>query len=238
MPTFPNQPGHNHRFSHPVSIEYFEPVSRRSALTVDPSVEAAAESVRQSTARRRRTALSLATAGVFAISATALAGSRAQESSPDATTSQISADDDRTVDPFSTNPADDAAQADDPFADDAPSAATPANSAAAPGDAVEGTVDYDPAADTVEIHVSGANVVDVLRMLASQSERNIIASPQVSGVVTCNLYDVTVQEALDAILKGNGLASREEGSFIYVYTHEQVDETEPRVVVRVRFGQH
>src|SRR5207237_3953552 len=73
-------------------------------------------------------------------------------------------------------------------------------------------------AGTVEIHVNDANLVEVLRMLSLQSQKNIIASKEVHGSVTANLYDVTVREALDAILHANGYAYREKGNFIYVYT--------------------
>src|SRR6476620_8242743 len=59
-------------------------------------------------------------------------------------------------------------------------------------------------AGTVEIHVNEANLVEVLRMLSLQSQKNIIASKDVRGTVTANLYNVTIKEALDAILKSNG----------------------------------
>src|SRR6185436_3455638 len=52
-------------------------------------------------------------------------------------------------------------------------------------------------AGTVEIHVNDANLVEVLRMLSLQSQKNIVASKDVHGSVTANLYDVTVREALD-----------------------------------------
>lgn len=81
-------------------------------------------------------------------------------------------------------------------------------------------------AGTVEIHVNDANLVEVLRMLSLQSQRNIIASKDVRGTVTANLYDVTVREALDAILKANGYGYREKGNFIYVYTAKELDEME------------
>ena len=61
-------------------------------------------------------------------------------------------------------------------------------------------------AGTVEIHVNDANLVEVLRMLSLQRQKNIIASKDVHGTVTANLYDVTVREALDAILHANGYA--------------------------------
>ena len=49
---------------------------------------------------------------------------------------------------------------------------------------------------TVEIHVNDANLVEVLRMLSLQSQKNIVASKEVGGKVTANLYGVTVREAL------------------------------------------
>jgi len=79
---------------------------------------------------------------------------------------------------------------------------------------------------TVEIHVNDANLVEVLRMLSLQSQRNIIASKEVHGTVTANLYDVTVKEALDAILHANGYDYREKGNFIYVYTTKELQEIE------------
>src|SRR5690606_17571449 len=81
-------------------------------------------------------------------------------------------------------------------------------------------------AGTVEIHVNDAKLVEVLRMLSLQSQRNIVASKEVRGTVTANLYDVTVREALDAILHANGYAYREKGSFIYVYTAQELADIE------------
>lgn len=89
-----------------------------------------------------------------------------------------------------------------------------------------GDVKYDDAQGTVEIHVNDANVVEVLRMLSAQSQKNIIASKDVHGSVTANLYGVTVKEALDAILTSNGYAYREKGNFIFVYTAKEVKEIE------------
>lgn len=79
---------------------------------------------------------------------------------------------------------------------------------------------------TVEIHVNDAQLVEVLRMLSLQSQKNIVASKDVRGTVTANLYDVTVREALDAILHANGYAYREQGNFIYVYTAKELAEIE------------
>jgi type IV pilus assembly protein PilQ len=77
-------------------------------------------------------------------------------------------------------------------------------------------------AGSVEIHVNDANLLEVLRMLSLQSRKNIIASKNVTGNVTANLYNVTVPEALDAILQSNGFVYREKGNFIYIYTAKEL----------------
>ncbi len=74
--------------------------------------------------------------------------------------------------------------------------------------------------------VNETEVSQVLEMLAIQSEKNIIASNSVTGVVSANLYDVTFNEALDAILRVNGFGYIEEGNFVYVYTMEELDTIE------------
>lgn len=87
-------------------------------------------------------------------------------------------------------------------------------------------------AGTVEVHVNDANLVEVLKMLSIQSQKNIIASKDVRGTVTANLYDVTVKEALDAILKANGYDYREKGNFIFVYTAKELADMEKAAAVK------
>jgi type IV pilus assembly protein PilQ len=85
---------------------------------------------------------------------------------------------------------------------------------------------------TVEIHVNDASLVEVLRMLSLQSQKNIICSKEVKGTVTANLYNVTIREALDQILQMNGYAYREKGNFINVYTVkelQQIQDAEKKV---------
>ncbi len=75
---------------------------------------------------------------------------------------------------------------------------------------------------TVSLNVQGADLARVLEMLSVQARRNIVPSPAVSGSVTANLYDVTFDEALHAILRQNGAGYVEQGKFIYVYTREEL----------------
>ncbi|MEM9066349.1 MAG: secretin N-terminal domain-containing protein [Planctomycetota bacterium] len=76
----------------------------------------------------------------------------------------------------------------------------------------------------VELHVNDEDLANVLQMLSIQSQRNIIASNNVSATVTANLYGVTFYEALDAILHVNGFGYLERGSFIYVYTLDELQQ--------------
>jgi type IV pilus assembly protein PilQ len=111
----------------------------------------------------------------------------------------------------------------DPFASDTADASTQPVSTGVSVDASQVTVSD---LGTVEIHVNDASLVEVLRMLSLQSQKNIIASKDVRGTITANLYDVTIREALDAVLHANGYAYREKGNFIYVYSAKELAEIE------------
>ena len=65
---------------------------------------------------------------------------------------------------------------------------------------------------TVSLVANELEVTQVLEMLAIKSRKNIIASSGVTGAVSANLYGVTFNEALDAILKVNGFGYIEEGN--------------------------
>jgi type IV pilus assembly protein PilQ len=72
--------------------------------------------------------------------------------------------------------------------------------------------------ETFTVQFQDTDILQALQMLSIQGQKNIIAGKGVSGTVTANLFDVTVQEALDVILKANDLRYEEVGNFIYVYT--------------------
>ncbi|MCH7602460.1 MAG: secretin and TonB N-terminal domain-containing protein [Planctomycetes bacterium] len=77
---------------------------------------------------------------------------------------------------------------------------------------------------TIDLAVQDTDLAQVLQMLSMQTKKNIIASRNVSGTVTANLYNVTFHQALESILRSNGLRYIEEGNFIYVYTQSEYDE--------------
>jgi type IV pilus assembly protein PilQ len=107
-------------------------------------------------------------------------------------------------------------------------AAWPAASLAQDGDPAEAADPLKPQGvavteqGTVELHVAELPLSEVLQLLSLEGERNIIASPNVTGTVTANLYGVTFEEALEAILTANGAGYHQVGNFIYVYTNEEL----------------
>lgn len=77
---------------------------------------------------------------------------------------------------------------------------------------------------TFELHAVNQSINDTLRQLAFQSQRNIVATPNVDGNVTFDLYDVTLEQALNAMMIATGLTYIEQDGFIYVMTREEKDE--------------
>ncbi len=81
-----------------------------------------------------------------------------------------------------------------------------------------------------------STIRDGLRLLAALCKKNIVPAAGVDGSLTVSrLYDVTFEEALDAIL-GYGFKYKQEGSFIRVYTTEQykkIQEDPDRMVHKV-----
>jgi type IV pilus assembly protein PilQ len=66
------------------------------------------------------------------------------------------------------------------------------------------------------LQLRDAEISTVLEMLGEFSGINILAGKDVVGRVTFNLHDVTIDEALDAILKVGNYTYTKEGNFIYV----------------------
>jgi len=79
-------------------------------------------------------------------------------------------------------------------------------------------------AETFTVQFQDTDILQALQMLSMQGRRNIIASKGVTGTVSANLFDVTVMEALDVLMRANDLRMEEAGNFIYVYTREEWDE--------------
>ncbi len=78
----------------------------------------------------------------------------------------------------------------------------------------------------LSLNFQAIDVRDVLQILADFTELNIVASEAVSGNVTLRLNDVPWDQALDLILKANGLAKREAGNVILVAPTKEIIKIE------------
>ena len=84
-----------------------------------------------------------------------------------------------------------------------------------PGDVDNGNVSLD---------FRDADIKNVFRILALKGGVNIVAGPEVSGVVSIQLNDVPWEEALDVILQTYGYASERKGNIIIVTTVERLKQ--------------
>jgi len=68
----------------------------------------------------------------------------------------------------------------------------------------------------------------LLQLIAKQSGMNFIISDEVKGNVSLNLKNVTWREALDTLLRTQGLTSRQVGNVIFVSTIEDITNNETK----------
>jgi type IV pilus assembly protein PilQ len=76
----------------------------------------------------------------------------------------------------------------------------------------------------VSLDVKNADILDVLRLLASQSGQNIVATQSVKGTVSVSLHDVPLTTALDLIVRTNGLDYRRLGNIYVVGTSDDLNK--------------
>ncbi|MCY2931987.1 MAG: hypothetical protein NTV86_21325 [Planctomycetota bacterium] len=90
----------------------------------------------------------------------------------------------------------------------------------------KGTLDIkgDQSGSIESFSVQNQDVRQSLRLLGFKYKRNIVVSPNVSGKVTLDLYNVTLKEVLDSVVTAVGCQYREQGSFIYVYTAKEFEQ--------------
>ncbi|UCG32074.1 MAG: hypothetical protein JSU68_10455, partial [Phycisphaerales bacterium] len=76
----------------------------------------------------------------------------------------------------------------------------------------------------LQLHVRDLDLHTVLRMLSVHARRNIITAPGIDGEVNAELHGVTFEEALEAILRSQGLKAVTDRNFVYIITEEQYEE--------------
>ena len=70
----------------------------------------------------------------------------------------------------------------------------------------------------INLDVKDMELSDVIKMIADQSDLNIITSKTVRGKVSISLHEVGIEEALDAILKVNNYVYIKDGNILQVYS--------------------
>ncbi|NLX59521.1 MAG: hypothetical protein GXY74_10590 [Phycisphaerae bacterium] len=78
--------------------------------------------------------------------------------------------------------------------------------------------------DLITVKFQDVELSSVLKLWAEQRQLNLMAGKDVQGKVTAELYGVTLDEALHAVLDVNGYAFRRDGKFIFIYTKQQLEE--------------
>lgn len=73
----------------------------------------------------------------------------------------------------------------------------------------------------IDLDYKEAEIANILRSLAWTYDLNIVTSPDVKGKATINLRNTRVRDALDAILKINGLTYVERNGIIFISTGGQ-----------------
>lgn len=89
-----------------------------------------------------------------------------------------------------------------------------------PGSLVQAETKY--SGRLISLDLQDTDIDNALRVIAEVSNLNIIASEDVQGKVTLRLYDVPWDQALDVILKTNGLDKVQEGNVIRIAPVEKL----------------
>jgi type IV pilus assembly protein PilQ len=74
----------------------------------------------------------------------------------------------------------------------------------------------------ISLDFKDADVINLLRILGTESSRNIVAGDDVKGKVSVSLRNVTWEQALDTILEVKGLQKVEKGGVIRIVSSEQL----------------
>lgn len=86
----------------------------------------------------------------------------------------------------------------------------------------------DSKSEKLSFYFQHINVRTLLQLIAKNSGLNFIISDSVKGDITLNLKNVTWAQALEIVLKTQGLASRQVGNVIYISTIEEITGNEAK----------
>jgi type II secretory pathway component HofQ len=70
----------------------------------------------------------------------------------------------------------------------------------------------------ITLNVANLDLPDFLRLVQQASGLSIVTAPNVHGSVTAAFHDVPAQQALDSVLRANGLVGQRDGNVVTVVT--------------------
>ena len=82
--------------------------------------------------------------------------------------------------------------------------------------------------EAFSLQIQDAEITQVLDMLGQLSGQNILVGRDVTGKVSANLQEVTIDQALQGILRSLGYAYEHDGDFIYVMTPAEIEQRKLR----------
>ena len=76
----------------------------------------------------------------------------------------------------------------------------------------------------VTMHVNELDVRQLLELLSRRSGLNILVSPRVSGNITANFENTSVEQVLKSVIKLANLIEKKDGTIHYLYTKGEIDD--------------
>ena len=104
-----------------------------------------------------------------------------------------------------------------------PIARAQVDSTASLASGARGLVTQTLGSDKISLDLKGMDIVEVIKMLATKGNLNIVLSSDVKGRVTIFLKSVNIMDAFEIILAANGLAYDKRGDIIYVMAQREYE---------------
>ena len=93
----------------------------------------------------------------------------------------------------------------------------------------------------MELHTIKTDIRELISLVAKQQQINVVMTKDISGEVSMDLYQVTLEEALDAITLAGGFAYRKMDDLYYVYKPKQprdpMSDRHRLQIFKLRYGE-
>ena len=81
----------------------------------------------------------------------------------------------------------------------------------------------DSTAERFSLQMDDAEITEVLEMLGNLTGLNVVVSKEVTGRVSANLESVTVEEALNAVLRAHNYQYEQEGKMLFIMSSQEAE---------------